>query len=143
MALFIDYKVQAPDKTDTLCCAWCHTEPVLAVSTNANQVNFYGDEGDRLQGCEFKRNVNPVCIDWRPKSQVCAVGWADGCVSLWSTKSRVAKEDAQLHRDAKIVFVKWSPEGSRFVAGDDKGLVSVWKTDHRGRLTRVSSCELV
>ena len=104
-----------------LCCAWCHTEPVLAVSTNACQVNFYGDEGDRLQGSEFKRPVNATALDWRPKSQVCAVGWEDGCVSLWSTKSRVAKEDAQLHRDAKIVFVKWSPEGSRFVAGDDKG----------------------
>lgn len=65
-----------------------------------------------------------------------AIGYDDGCVTLWNEDPRLTREEKMLHK-APITNITFSADGTRMVSGDAQGTVGVWRT-HQG-LTPICS----
>jgi intraflagellar transport protein 140 len=108
---------------------------VLAVATSKPRIVFVNEEGKQIQNFEISRgNVKPTYLKWHPLIQSLAIGWADGCLTLWNEDQRLTREDKVLHKSG-VSMITFSADGSRMVSGDQRGTVGVWRT-HRG-LTQV------
>lgn len=119
--------------------AWSNNDfnMILAIATNKPRVVFVNEEGQMIPNFEIKRgNAVPVCLKWHPLFQSLAIGWNDGCITLWNEDARQTREDKVVHK-SQITIITFSPDGSRMVTGDNNGAVGVWRT-HRG-LTQVCS----
>lgn len=69
---------------------------MLAVATNLPRIIFMSDEGTIIPNFEITRSNNQVAeMKWHPVIQALAIGWSDGCLTLW-------QEDERLVRDEKV-----------------------------------------
>ena len=96
--MFFDTYVQMEGNEKCLQSAWSNSEVnvVLAVSTDTPRIVFMNEEGAIIPNFEIMRGktyVEKMC--WHPIIHALAIGWADGCVTLWH-------EDERLTRDEKV-----------------------------------------
>eukprot|EP00743_Colponemidia_sp_Colp-15_P005070 GILK01005459.1.p1 GENE.GILK01005459.1~~GILK01005459.1.p1 ORF type:complete len:1424 (+),score=370.05 GILK01005459.1:129-4400(+) len=140
MSLFFDYKALLPQNSIALRTAWSSSEhnALLAIATNNNQVCLFQDEGDRLEDVQITRQKVARFLAWHPSAPVLAVGWEDGCLTIWNGLDKMTRDDTTTHR-ASISALCFSPDGTRLVSADESGVVSVWRTDARGRLNPLCS----
>jgi intraflagellar transport protein 140 len=139
MSLFFDNQFALPQGETAIKSAWSNNDfnMILAIATDKPRVIFVNEEGTQLPNFEIQRGkTTPVCLKWHPVFQSLAIGWSDGCVTLWNEDQRMTREDKVLHK-APLSIITFSSDGSRMVTGDQKGTVGVWRT-HRG-LTQVCS----
>ena len=69
---------------------------MLAVATSLPRIIFMSDEGTIIPNFEITRGQNTVSqMKWHPVIQALAIGWSDGCLTLW-------QEDDRLVRDEKV-----------------------------------------
>ena len=69
---------------------------MLAVATSAPRIIFMSDEGTKIPNFEITRGTNTVAqMKWHPVIHALAIGWSDGCLTLW-------QEDDRLVRDEKV-----------------------------------------
>lgn len=132
MSLFFDTHYSLPEGETAITSAWSSGEyNILAIATSKPRVIFVSEEGKVLPNFEIVRgNVTPVVLKWHPSFQSLAIGWSDGCVTLWNEDQRWTREDKLLHKTA-LSIITFSADGSRMVTGDQGGTVGVWRT-HRG-----------
>ena len=78
MALFFDYRVDAPNNEETRLVSWCKSQPIMAVATDDNRIQFYQDEGELVENCEIGRKCNASAMEWQPRGKLLAIGWSDG-----------------------------------------------------------------
>ena len=98
MTMFFDNLVQMQNNEQCLLSAWSSSEVnvVLAVATNTPRIIFMTDEGTMLPNFEIQRGKNQVTqMKWHPVIHALAIGWSDGCLTLW-------QEDDRLIRDEKV-----------------------------------------
>jgi hypothetical protein len=98
MSMFFDNFVQMENGEQALQSAWSNSEVnvVLAVTTNKPRIIFVNDEGGIIPNFEIMRGKTPVSqLMWHPSNNALAIGWKDGCVTLW-------QEDERLTRDEKV-----------------------------------------
>ena len=98
MTMFFDNLVQMQNNEQCLLSAWSSSEVnvVLAVATNTPRIIFMTDEGTILPNFEIQRGKNKVTqMKWHPVIHALAIGWSDGCLTLW-------QEDDRLIRDEKV-----------------------------------------
>jgi len=139
MSLFFDNHFALPQAETAVTSAWSNNDfnMILAIATNKPRVVFVNEEGVQIPNFEISRGkTQAVCLKWHPVFQSLAIGWSDGCLTLWNEDQRMTREDKVLHK-AQLSIITFSPDGSRMVTGDQKGTVGVWRT-HRG-LTQVCS----
>ena len=139
MSLFFDNHFALSQGETAIKSAWSNNDfnMILAIATDKPRVIFVNEEGTQLPNFEIQRGkTTPVCLKWHPVFQSLAIGWSDGCVTLWNEDQRMTREDKVLHK-APLSIITFSSDGSRMVTGDQKGTVGVWRT-HRG-LTQVCS----
>ena len=133
MSLFFDSHFALGTGEATISSAWSNNEfnMILAIATNKPRIIFVNEEGKMLPNFEIQRGkILPVCLKWHPVFQSLAIGWNDGCVTLWNEDQRQTREDKLLHK-SPLAIITFSTDGSRMVTGDQKGTVGVWRT-HRG-----------
>jgi intraflagellar transport protein 140 len=137
MSLFFDSQFTLPEGETVEQSAWSNSEVnmVLAVATSKPRIVFVNEEGKQIPNFEIGRGkVVPTFLRWHPLVQSLAIGWSDGCLTLWNEDQRLTREDKVLHK-TPVSMITFSADGSRMVTGDEKGTVGVWRT-HRG-LTQV------
>jgi hypothetical protein len=91
MAMFFDTYVQMENGEECLMSAWSNSEinVALAVSTNMPRVIFMNDEGQVLPNFQIARGKNSVTqLVWHPNLHSLAIGWTDGCVTMWQEDER-------------------------------------------------------
>ena len=155
MSLFFDNHFALPQGETAVTSAWSNNDfnMILAIATNKPRVIFVNEEGTQIPNFEISRGkTQAVCLKWHPVFQSLAIGWSDGCVTLWNEDQRQTREDKvstnlisspdlsnlnfiQVLHKAPLSIITFSSDGSRMVTGDQKGTVGVWRT-HRG-LTQV------
>jgi len=108
-----DHRVLLFVEKDRFDAAW-H----LAIATNKPRIIFVNEEGKMLPNFEIQRGkILPVCLKWHPVFQSLAIGWSDGCVTLWNEDQRQTREDKLLHK-SPLTIITFSTDGSRMVTGD-------------------------
>ena len=133
MSLFFDSHYALPNGLEAVTSAWSNNDfnMVLAIATNKPSIIFVNEEGIPVPNFEIMRGkTQAVCLKWHPVFQSLAIGWSDGCVTLWNEDQRMTREDKVLHKSA-LTIITFSQDGSRMVTGDSKGTIGVWRT-HRG-----------
>ena len=71
---------------------------MLAVATNTPRIVFMSDEGALVPNFEITRGKNQITqLKWHPVIHALAIGWSDGCITLW-------QEDDRLIRDEKVSY---------------------------------------
>ena len=96
--MFFDTQVLLENKEECQRSAWSNSDlnAILAVATNKPRVLFMNDEGSIMTNHELQRgNVTVATLKWHPVTHALAIGWADGCITLW-------QEDSRLTRDEKV-----------------------------------------
>jgi intraflagellar transport protein 140 len=125
--------------TTVLATAWSSTDqPVLASSSADGSISFFNEEGVALEMKEHRHLLNrqpAVCnkLAWHPRLPILAMGWSDGCVSVFDETTKILKVDTLMHV-TPITFITWSPEGSRLITGDERGFLAVWDRDNSRKL---------
>ena len=98
MTMFFDNLVQMENNEQCLLSAWSNSEVnvMLAVATNTPRIVFMSDEGTMVPNFEITRGKNHITqMKWHPVLHALAIGWSDGCITLW-------QEDDRLIRDEKV-----------------------------------------
>ena len=96
--MFFDNLVSMENGEQCLLSAWSNNEVnvKLAVATNAPRIIFMNDEGNIEPNFEITRGKNSITeMKWHPLIHALAIGWSDGCLTLW-------QEDDRLIRDEKV-----------------------------------------
>lgn len=96
--MFFDNLVQMEENEHCLLSAWSNSEVnvKLAVATNKPRIIFMNDEGTIEPNFEITRGKNQITqMKWHPTIHALAIGWSDGCLTLW-------QEDDRLIRDEKV-----------------------------------------
>ena len=99
--MFFDNLVQMENNEQCLLSAWSNSEVnvMLAVATNVPRIVFMSDEGTLVPNFEITRGKNQITqMKWHPVLHALAIGWSDGCITLW-------QEDDRLIRDEKVSSV--------------------------------------
>ena len=97
MSMYFDNHV-ATENEQCLRSEWSSNETnmVLAVATDKPRIIFMGEDGAIMPNFEIARGKNAVVqMKWHPVAHSLAIGWQDGCVTLWH-------EDDRLTRDEKV-----------------------------------------
>ena len=97
MSMFFENHV-VTENEQCLHSAWSNNESnlVLAVATDKPRIIFMSDEGTIMPNFEIKRGKNAIVkMQWHPIIHSLAIGWEDGCITLWH-------EDDRLTRDEKV-----------------------------------------
>ena len=108
--MFFDNLVQMENNEQCLLSAWSNSEVnvMLAVATNVPRIVFMSDEGTLVPNFEITRGKNQITqMKWHPTLHALAIGWSDGCITLW-------QEDDRLIRDEKVSSVLNRRFGSFF-----------------------------
>ena len=104
MTMFFDNLVSMQNGEQCLLSAWSNNEVnvKLAVATNAPRIIFMNDEGFIEPNFEITRGKNSITeMKWHPLIHALAIGWSDGCLTLW-------QEDDRLIRDEKVSVLSLS-----------------------------------
>ena len=155
MSLFFDNHFALPQAETAVTSAWSNNDfnMILAIATNKPRVVFVNEEGGQIPNFEISRGkTQAVCLKWHPVTQSLAIGWSDGCLTLWNEDQRMTREDKVLHK-APLTIITFSPDGSRMVTGDQKGTVGVWRTQRgftqvcsykkEGAVNQIVFCSLI
>ena len=79
MALYLSYNIDTKDDK-IITSSWSNTDiPILAVSTEANKISFFQDEGVLLDH-DFQGTTKISAINWHPYNNVIAYGYSDGSI---------------------------------------------------------------
>ncbi|CAL1170399.1 unnamed protein product [Cladocopium goreaui] len=132
-SIYFDNDLALNDYANVTCIAWSKGEeqPLLAVADGCTLRIFR--EGEELLDYNQERQGLPcTALAWHPTSKVIAAGWEDGAVTFTGPGAVNARDDREVHRDARILSIVFNPNGTRCVTTDNNGVVGVWKTDQRG-----------
>uniref|UniRef100_A0A1A7WHH5 Intraflagellar transport 140 homolog n=1 Tax=Iconisemion striatum TaxID=60296 RepID=A0A1A7WHH5_9TELE len=138
MAVYFDYRIEAPENSDVPShLTWHSSLPLLAVASSSpasgGSVDLYLQQGEQVESCHVERTHQPTGLQWHPLKPVLALGWENGEVVLLTHPSGDQTVLPSSHT-ACITLLEWSTSGSRLVTGDQTGALAVWKLDARGRL---------
>jgi hypothetical protein len=81
MALYLSYNIDTKEEK-IITSSWSNTDiPILAVSTDANNIKFFQDEGVLLEQV-LDTTSQVTAIDWHPTNNVLAYGYLDGIILI-------------------------------------------------------------
>ena len=116
---------------------------LLAARFVTGEVRCYDERGheEPTKALQQVRGGNAHCIAWHPSAPILAVGWSNGCVTIWKhAEGRTETTDcAGEAAAAAIECVAWGAGGTRLATGTDSGLATIHKVDAIGRLTPLAT----
>ena len=104
MSMYFDNHV-VTENEQCMRSEWSKNESnlVLAVATDKPRIIFMSDEGTIMPNFEIQRGKNAIVqMKWHPIIHSLAIGWEDGCITLWH-------EDDRLTRDEKVRKILENP----------------------------------
>lgn len=148
MSIFSETKISVPPSESITQIAISNVPllPTLAVATPI-RIMFYNENGEKME-FELNKGVTPTYIEFHPHQSQLAIGWQNGCVTLFNEDQKMVKEEPGVHK-AAILFIVFQPSGNCMVTTDEKGLVAVWRGinclstyQREGAITHSIFCEL-
>ena len=95
MSMYFDNHV-VTENEQCLRSEWSNNESnlVLAVATDKPRIIFMNDEGTIMPGFEIQRLKHEVAtMKWHPINHSLAIGWSDGCITLWHEDDRHTRDE--------------------------------------------------
>ena len=105
--------------------AWSYFEKYCATIPSDGSIHFVNDHGVDLQSMSISRSTRATCIEFSPSSNILAIGWADGMVSIWRNGGVTDQASAAVHT-AGINLISWHPSLPMFLTASENGEVCCW-----------------
>lgn len=103
--------------------SWSYFENLCAVILSDNTVHFFDDRGNELYQNTCKHNGRATQVVFSPKTNILAVGWSDGKVTIWN-KGQTQESSQMLTSSVCLLF--WHPTESILFSSSENGSLCIW-----------------
>ncbi|OHS94926.1 hypothetical protein TRFO_38925 [Tritrichomonas foetus] len=102
---------------------WSYFENTCAVIPSDNMVHFYDINGNEIYKGSIRKTGRVSAIAWSPLSNTLAIGWSDGCISLWNNGQCTESQNVL---NGTITCLSWHPSASLLFSAADNGNICCW-----------------
>ncbi|EAY12167.1 hypothetical protein TVAG_003730 [Trichomonas vaginalis G3] len=103
--------------------AWSYLHPICAVIVADGSVHFFNDRGEEFVSEKLSRNTKALVISWSPCTDTLAIGWKDGCVSIFSNGEHIEIDEAHKSPVTKLC---WHPALPYLFSADESNSMICW-----------------
>ena len=114
---------QRPQFTSILSSAWSFYSNTCASIGNDFRVHFLNSSGADLQNLRISRNQRATTIAWPISSNLLAIGWSDGTLSIWNDGDIINNTPLE---KSPIMRLAWHSLNSTIVTSSKNGMIAMW-----------------
>ncbi|KAH0790233.1 intraflagellar transport protein [Histomonas meleagridis] len=97
-------------------------DEICAIIPADNMVHFYNKYGDEIY-LNTLPSKKATEISWSPTSRYLAIGWSDGCITLWSQGQTYDSENIL---KGPVNMLEWHPNSPILLSTAKNGNICVW-----------------
>ncbi|KAF7233233.1 hypothetical protein EG68_09574 [Paragonimus skrjabini miyazakii] len=119
---------------------WHPKDPLLAIATHSssdsgdiNVLEYQSNFIKSVDGLLVSRPNIVTSLSWHPVTDILAVGWSSGCISVFYVSHRNVVDLAHT-MESKIASVTWSSKGTKLLTTDTLGTIYIWKQNAVGEI---------